>query len=360
MLRNKDISRFAISAKSALAHKVALVATAAVLVFCLLTSFMAYRLNHVTVTEDGQTVTKFTTFKSDEKELLEAAAVQTAPGDVVSVSKEKRNITIAVKRAFPVEIVCADETVTVYANTGDTVADVFAKAKLEYADEDSLSLSPEKQVERGMEIKFTRRTYKNVTVEESIPFETVTEKSDALPVGETKIRQEGKKGTRALTYRVQYEDGEEVSRSLVSEEVTVQPKKCIKLEGTRAAEKTTTEKPAKTASSKVTNSGAAPASLASARKINVQATAYCYSDDGGSVTCMGIVPYRGIVAVDPKVIPLGTKMYITSADGSFVYGYAVAGDTGGAIKGNRIDLFMETSAECYDFGRRQMVVYILD
>jgi len=69
---------------------------------------------------------------------------------------------------------------------------------------------------------------------------------------------------------------------------------------------------------------------------------------------------RGVVAVDPKVIPLGTKLYIESPDGSYVYGCAVAGDTGGAIKGNRIDLFMDTYSECMQFGRRTMNVYILN
>jgi 3D (Asp-Asp-Asp) domain-containing protein len=53
-------------------------------------------------------------------------------------------------------------------------------------------------------------------------------------------------------------------------------------------------------------------------------------------------------------------MYIESADGSFVYGYAVAGDTGGKIKGNRIDLYMDTRSECLNFGVRNLKVYILE
>ena len=68
----------------------------------------------------------------------------------------------------------------------------------------------------------------------------------------------------------------------------------------------------------------------------------------------------GVVAVDPSVIPLGTKLYIEAVDGSWTYGYAVAGDTGGAIKGNRIDLFFNSNAEAMSFGRRQAKVYVLN
>ena len=67
----------------------------------------------------------------------------------------------------------------------------------------------------------------------------------------------------------------------------------------------------------------------------------------------------GVIAVDPRVIPLGTKLYIESPDGSYTYGEAIAEDTGGAIKGNKIDLFFPSYEECMRFGRRTMTVYIL-
>jgi 3D (Asp-Asp-Asp) domain-containing protein len=67
----------------------------------------------------------------------------------------------------------------------------------------------------------------------------------------------------------------------------------------------------------------------------------------------------GYVAVDPKVIPLGSKLYITTPSGNIVYGMAVAADTGGAIKGNKIDLYYNTYSECVQFGRRTCTVYVL-
>ena len=83
----------------------------------------------------------------------------------------------------------------------------------------------------------------------------------------------------------------------------------------------------------------------------MEATAYTHT---GNRTATGINPYRGVIAVDPKVIPLGTELYVEG------YGYGEALDTGGAVKGNRIDLFFETKSEALNWGRRDVQVYILD
>ena len=83
----------------------------------------------------------------------------------------------------------------------------------------------------------------------------------------------------------------------------------------------------------------------------------------GKYTSTGMLAQVGVVAVNPKVIPYGTKLYITTADGSITYGYCVAGDTGSFYKSRPdtiVDLFYNTAAECYAFGRRDVVVYILD
>ena len=83
-------------------------------------------------------------------------------------------------------------------------------------------------------------------------------------------------------------------------------------------------------------------------------------DRGYGITASGTRARRGTVAVDPRVIPLGTKLYVKSLNPDIPdYGYAIAEDTGGAIKGMKIDLFMNTVSECFQFGRRQVEVYIL-
>ena len=78
------------------------------------------------------------------------------------------------------------------------------------------------------------------------------------------------------------------------------------------------------------------------------------------ITASGTKARPGVVAVDPRVIPLGTELYIQSLDGTNDYGFAVAEDTGGSIKGNKIDLFFTTESQCYSFGRRNVKVYVLE
>jgi 3D (Asp-Asp-Asp) domain-containing protein len=89
--------------------------------------------------------------------------------------------------------------------------------------------------------------------------------------------------------------------------------------------------------------------------MSMEATAYLPTDgDGAGITAMGIPATYGVVAVDPGIIPLGSRVYIPG------YGEAIAADTGGAIYGYRIDLCMESYAEAMDFGRRIVTVYLLD
>lgn len=91
------------------------------------------------------------------------------------------------------------------------------------------------------------------------------------------------------------------------------------------------------------------------KELTMTATAYTAT---GNRTATGVWPVRNAngvstVAVDPNVIPLGTKLYIEG------YGYAIAADTGGAIKGNKIDLYMNSNAQCINYGRRTVKVYIV-
>lgn len=91
------------------------------------------------------------------------------------------------------------------------------------------------------------------------------------------------------------------------------------------------------------------------RSILMNASAYSAYDDGnGQYTSRGSFLRRGLVAVDPNVIPLGTRLYVSG------YGYAIADDVGGAIKGNKIDLAYDSHGEAIQFGRRNVTVYILD
>ena len=91
-----------------------------------------------------------------------------------------------------------------------------------------------------------------------------------------------------------------------------------------------------------------------AAKAESSGAAYTWGGGASGHTSIGLWPKRGIVAVDPRVIPYYTKLYIPG------YGMAIAGDTGGAIVGTRIDLFMDSLHECFQWGRRDVEIYILE
>ena len=92
-----------------------------------------------------------------------------------------------------------------------------------------------------------------------------------------------------------------------------------------------------------------------------KATAYTHTDEGCDMTtATGTTVRVGTVAVDPKLIPYGTRMFIVTNDGAYIYGVGTAEDCGGAIKGNRLDLYFPTDPECWDFGVRMATVYFLD
>ena len=89
-------------------------------------------------------------------------------------------------------------------------------------------------------------------------------------------------------------------------------------------------------------------------------TATAYSCEGYiGHTYSGTVARVGAIAVDPSVIPLGTRLYIVTNDGRYIYGHCVAEDIGGSIKGNKVDLYFDTIAECWRFGVRTCTVYVL-
>ena len=99
---------------------------------------------------------------------------------------------------------------------------------------------------------------------------------------------------------------------------------------------------------------------ASAYDLSFASTGKRPGQRGYGITASGKTARPGTVAVDTRVIPLGTKLYVESLDATSDYGFAIAEDTGGAIKGNRIDLFYHSNADAMRFGRRNVKVYILD
>lgn len=289
---------------------------------------------------DGENITRVRTIKGTPAEILAENNIIVKDNDVVTQDGD----SIIIKRALPVFITVAGEK-RYFQTTEKNVEQVLSAAGIEILENDEISPALGTPVTEHMEITVSRTITDTVVEEAEIPFETKTVKTAALAAGEKKVKTEGEKGTKTLTYEVAYKDGQEISRELISENITKQPQTEVVEVGEQEARPVNT-------STQVSRGG----NIRSSKTIHVSATAY----DIKGRTATGVMTRPGIVAVDPRVIPLGTRMYITSPDGSYVYGYAIAADTGGAIKGNTIDLYFETRAECINFGRRNMVVHILD
>lgn len=240
----------------------------------------------------------------------------------------------------------ADSTTVFYTERNETLQELLSLNNISLGEHDVISVPVETKVENGMNVVITRIEFKTLEQVTDIPFSTEKRASSTLPKGTTKTVQSGSKGSKKTVYSVKYENGTEVSRSVVSESVTKAPVTQIIEYGT---------KPNVTSGSITTRSGS---KLDYKNKISMTATAYTTERTSDKITATGKVAQVGYVAVDPRVIPLGSRLYIVSADGkSWCYGTAVAEDTG--VRGNKVDLFFNTHKECINFGRRKATVYVL-
>lgn len=260
---------------------------------------------------------------------------------------------IILKHGKEIKIITPEGEDTVIITSADP-ADAVRECGYTLSSADEINFDGE-SVATSAKIEVRSISYSYETVEEEIPFETEYTESDSLYKGQSETKQEGQNGVVTKTYSVaRYNDGTEKSRELSSEEITVQPVNKLIINGTKNMPA------AQTAVSAASDtSGHTIAGHTYSKKITMNATAYT-NQPGANKTATGTTPHPGTVAVDPKVIPLGTKLYVVSNDGKYVYGEAVAEDTGGAIKGNKIDLFYPTRNECMQFGRRDVTVYVLN
>lgn len=309
------------------------------IVALLLTSLVAtgfvWANKKVHIIADGQTYTVNTLYKNPHK-ILQQAGVTLSPEDEIRLSPTNVNTgtTIEVLRAVPVTVTYQGKTISLVA-AKSTVREVADQAGIP---QDKVKLVPGEETKpvAGMNIKAVALSEK--IEEQDIPdlYQVVRRPDPTLEKGVEETVQAGENGLKKATVRVKFEDGVKVSADVLSEIVAVSAKPQIIRVGTRDTIDT---------------------SRGTMRFRDVrymEATAYLPTDGSGEgITATGIPARHGIVAVDPRVIPLGTRLFIPG------YGLALAADTGGAIKGNIVDLCMEDSSAAWRFGRRTVKVYIL-
>ncbi len=316
----------------------------------------------VTVKENGVAIMTAATFSGTVEKFMNASGIVVGENDRVyppMLSTLNKNQEINIIRAYPLNVSVGGQVHTVMA-AGQTVAEILSENNIVMESMDIVSPSLDSVVKENTQIIITKVTSDMVSVQEEIAFDIVQTPNSNLNRGETKVVQEGVSGTKEIMYNVTYSNGEEVSREVAGERIITEPVRKIVEYGTKYDSISRGGNV-----SRVTD----PATqLDYTKTITVSATAYDLSyescgknpgDRGYGITASGMKAARGVIAVDPRIIPLGTKVYIESLDGSADYGYAIAGDTGGAIKGNKIDLFMDTKSEALQWGRRNVKVYIL-
>ena len=285
--------------------------------------------------------------------------------DIVSITNHLFSTKVEINYLVPLTVKIGDKTETYNVRQGK-LADALSEIGIELDEFDTVSLSLDSYIDGNATIEITDVEYGTKTEVHSIPFGSDVVYSSKYDTN-TSVVEPGKAGSKTVTYSVRYENGVAVSSSVVDEKITEYAVDKTTIIGTSAP------KYSYGASTKADDVPCiskldAPDDLLLDKdgkpikyteKKTLRATAYTHT---GNKMSTGKYPKPGYVAVDPKEIPYGTKMYIVSADGKYVYGYAIAADTGGFIYGNRadMDLFFDGESECVKFGRRNIVVYFVD
>lgn len=235
------------------------------------------------------------------------------------------------------------------------VEDVLAEQNVTYDKNDIISLPLDQKILDGDKIEVIEVTEKTIKENKEVPFEVnVVEDKDILK-GDTKVEVEGKPGNNELLYKITYHNGKQVEKKFIEEVVITKPVDKVIKKGTKAKLQVTSSKGKSTRTKDSSNSndsskGNSLSSNSNRKHISVIATAYT----GHSITSTGTKPKWGTIAVDPSVIPYGTKVYIPQFGKTFV-----AEDCGSAIKGNKIDIYMNDEGVVKNWGRKKIDIYIV-
>jgi len=312
------------------------------------------KAKQIMLTVDGQFASYYSTAET-VGQFLEEENVEVTKHDELSheLSDEiSENIHIQVVKAFPLTVIDGKEKMNVWT-TGGTVRELLAENDIDVKKRDKIKPGLDEQLFENRNVTIVRVTYKKEEVEEAIDYQTEKVEDNKLEKGKEEVITEGEKGKLVKTYKLTFENGEQVKRKLKEEKVVKEPTNKVIAVGTKEPE----EKIVQLSQTKNTQQQNAPAS--DGKEFTMHATAYTANCSGCSgVTATGINlktnPNMKVIAVDPNVIPLGSRVWVEG------YGEAVAGDTGGSISGNRIDVHVPDESAAYSFGRRTVKVKVLN
>lgn len=323
----------------------------------------------IIVSVDGNE-TKIVTFKKTFEDALKSNNIVLGPRDKTTPSLDsmlKKNDRIDIKKAVNVTVAVDGQELNIQT-AEDTVDKIFKSEGIVLKDKDKISPSKNVPIVDGLRLVVTRVESKVIEQSKPINFSTVVKNDKGFEKGKTKVIQEGQPGEMVIATNVVYENGKEVARKVISETVKKAPVQKVVAVGTKIPKVSIAVSRGGSGLSKKTSSK--PVSIegkGTKTTFSVVSTAYTADfkstgkrpgDSGFGRTATGTKARRNpggysTVAVDPRVIPYGTKLFIEG------YGYGIAEDTGGAIKGRKIDVFFNTNSECMKWGRRTVTVHIL-
>lgn len=349
--------------------------------------------NEVTVNVNGEKDTYYTTLDTVEDFLLDHNLNFTQHDELSHKLTEpiEEGMQLDVAKAFQVTLVLGGKKEKFWT-TGGTVKQFLKDNQVKYTknSDDQLNLKLNDKLDKNTKIKIVRVDVEEKKVKESVPFETEEREDSTLVKGQEEVISEGEEGFAVKTIKVTSEDGKESSEELINTDIQKEHQNKVVAIGTKEASKSSgnlqtlsskketnesskseTNKPtvnktkssntkkndSKSSNSKPTASKDESSSQDS-ETLTMNASAYTASCSGCSGhTATGIDlnanPNMKVIAVDPSVIPIGSKVWVEG------YGEAVAGDTGGAIKGDRIDLHFPNKKSALAFGQRTVTVKIL-
>lgn len=280
--------------------------------------------------------------------------------DDIAINIDKaENITFEIYNEEPVQFISNSGSIAVALEEFEK--ETGRKYKLEEGQ------SPAKELTNNMVIKVAPYSEKFKTINEKIDFETVYVENPNLLEGTERVKEEGAFGSKEIKMTETYVKGELESSTITSEKVIKEPVNKVIEKGTKKEVIEVIQQPKQEVKSVVKQQSTPVKKIEKnksyKKKLTMKSTAYTAgaestgknpSDKNYAITASGMKAQKGVVAVDTDVIPFGTKLYIEG------YGNAIAGDTGSAIKGNKIDVFVDSYNEAINWGVRTVDVYILE
>ena len=324
-------------------------AGAALILFLAAARFMGPRTYIIT---DGERVMTYSTFATDPSLVLSGAGVELGERDSFFADRSdiwiRRGSRVLVWYHGQLRILTAGE---------ETVETLLQRSGLELSRDDQLSCAPDIWVWDGMELRIDHIFSRQEVYSTAVPHETLFCDDPTLPEGMRQVVIPGSDGELLRRANVTYTNSQETGREILAETMIRAPVTEIVAVGTGSLPEPKFPELRISDGYIYLPTGEV---LTYRDTAKVLATAYTHTDEGCDlITYTGTTVRIGTVAVDPRYIPYGTRMFIVSDDGCYVYGISVAEDCGGAIKGDRIDLYFPTYDQCIRFGRRDCTIYFL-